>query len=121
MTADLERRLAEATGDLDARTAMLDAAWATWGHGHGDASDKYHAACVLLDGPPAGWIGVGVLMHDADDVWMVEACVTFDNEKTGNWQAANFKGNVMTRRPDTALCLAALLSRRAGGGDNGQG
>lgn len=118
MPDDLDKRLAEAVTDEEARSAIFDAAMEIEPPTVQYASDILR----LLAGPSAGWLGVGVLMlgdRVAIDGWGWQVSVEplnktsahanvfgtlpWDNGERPSWGAS-------AKRPDCALVIAARAS-----------
>jgi hypothetical protein len=105
---DLHDKLAAAVTDEEAREAIGKAARAIgcWNF----ATQK------LLRGHPAGWIGIGVLMLSETATWEMHPVPAPFPAWVAWVHGRGVRGNPNGRakRPDTALCLAALRASEAG-------
>lgn len=108
MADDIRAQLAGARTDSEAREAIkaaLDSLWPAVT----DESDPWSECVNLLNGPVAGWLGVGYLM--AGSYWALDPAEDRNGAATGEWSAYGSDGRwVDAKRPDCALVLAALSS-----------
>lgn len=115
MVDGLEKRLAEASTDDEAKAALLAAARKAWpdDEGHNARYVMRSRALAILNGPSAGWIGVGVLMVPAGATFKLQV---FDNRCEAAvfpFDGGAFDGINRWKRPDCALVLASLRALKS--------
>lgn len=123
MVDGLEKRLAEAVTDEEAKAVLLAAAREAWpdDEGHNARYVMRSRALAILNGPSAGWIGVGVLMMPKGHAWWDVGRIQADDSPMKGFSDGSThracialswgdergrRGYAM--RPDCALVLAAL-------------
>lgn len=129
MVDGLEKRLAEAVTDEEAKAVLLAAAREAWpdDEGHNARYVMRSRALAILNGPSAGWIGVGVLMVPKGRPWWVGGPIIMyrgtEKEKPPCFRAsvdrpypyqpspAPMADGAEAKRPDCALVLAVLKSK----------
>lgn len=123
---DLDARLAAAVTDDEARSAIFDAvvdatptAMILPEHIQAASWSLRNRVNRLLEGPSAGWLGVGVLMIGAEFNW--EVTKRGGDQRTGAelWRPVKVASDTRpwhfyayAKRPDCALVLAALRAAR---------
>lgn len=122
MSADLQaliERLASAVTDEEARLALgdaMDRVWPGMPHPSSPHRDAWSTAFDILSGPPAGWLGVAVLMIPDDHWWQLDK---LKDHGASAWvgprepRALTTGADAAANRADCALVIAALQARAA--------
>lgn len=115
--SDIEAKLASAVTDSDAREAISAALLHTYGESIIPAPE-IKIALAILSGPSVGWIGVGVLMTDAEFNWEVSKRGHDQRTTAELWRPVKVASDTrpwhfhaFAKRPDCALVLAALRAK----------